>query len=303
MKVLITGATGFVGKALAKALHEKGHEVSALSRNPEKAKERLPFLKNAFRWNWRSEDPPLAAFKDCDAVINLAGENISSKRWTESEKKEIFDSRVRSTEKLVSVLKKIPHKLKVFISTSAVGFYGDRGEEVLTESSPLGWGFLPNLTYAWEEEARKIQKFGIRTVILRLGVVLGKNGGMLKKIPPIFKLGLGGPLGNGKQWLSWIRLEDLVDLFQLALEKNSMEGVYNAVSPSPVTNSDFTEAIGKLLNRPTFLKAPRFALKLFLGQVADELLLASQKVSAEKILKAGFTFKYPEINSALKNSI
>jgi len=299
MKILVTGATGFIGKQLIKKLNEKGYEIVILTRNPESASFHLPVHCEIKTWNPEGNALSSSALKGVEAVINLAGEGIADRRWSATRKRQIMQSRVMSVRRLVDVMKVMEEKPKVFVSASGIGFYGDRGEMFLDETTSEGQGFLSEVCQNWENEIFKAQELGVRTVACRLGMVLGHDGGALSKILPPFKLGLGGRLGNGAQWMSWIHIDDLVNMMIHAVETPSLDGVYNAVSPNPVRNKEFTKVLGNVLKRRTIFPVPGFVLKIGLGELSD-LLLGSQKVNARKICDSGFTFKYPYLKEALE---
>ncbi|GJL77870.1 MAG: hypothetical protein NPINA01_08590 [Nitrospinaceae bacterium] len=302
MKVLVTGATGFVGNVLLKALNARGHEIAVLTRNPDEAGSRLPVLCDIFPWNPEQAPPEANAFSGVDAVIHLAGENIAGGRWTQKRKERIKNSRILSTRHLVEAIGNLEHKPEVLVSSSAVGFYGGSGNGLLTEDHPPASCFLAEVCKEWEQEASKAESFNVRTVCLRTGMVLGKEGGAMKRMLPPFQMGLGGILENGKQWMSWIHVDDIAAMYIHAMETQSLKGVYNAVSPNPVTNLEFTKTLGKLVKRPTIFPIPELALKTIFGDMA-QILMASQKVSADKISNTGFEFKYPDLQSALQQIV
>ncbi len=299
MKVLITGATGFVGKALLKRLDQKGYDIAVLTRNPEAASFHLPVHCEVYSWNPDSDSMPTSAFNNVNAVINLAGENIADGWWTDKRKQKILESRTSSVKLLNQSMKALNQKPDVFVSASAIGFYGDSGSNLVDENSNVGSGFLSEVCQAWENEIFKIKDLGVRTVAYRIGMVLGHDGGALKRMLPPFKLGFGGRLGHGRQWMSWVHIDDLVEMIVYAIENPSVEGPVNAVSPNPVNNSDFTKILGRVLQRPVLIPVPRFALELGLGDLSH-LLLDSQRVDSNKILKYGFKFKYPILDDALR---
>jgi uncharacterized protein len=237
-----------------------------------------------------------------DAVIHLAGDNVASENWSAEKKRRIRESRSVGTRVLVDALKKCPQPPKIFVSASATGFYGNRDED-LTEESPKGEGFLPDVCEEWEREARKAENFGARVTMLRTGVVLTKDGGALEKMLTPFKFGVGGTVGSGKQWMSWIALDDVLDIYHFALENEGLRGAVNTTAPNPVTNEEFTEALGKVLNRPTILPVPEFAIKLLFGEMGERLLLEGQKVLPKKLQDAGFQFKYPNLGEALQKAV
>ena len=300
MKILITGATGFVGKILVRKLISIGHKVSVLTRDIESSRKRLPLLCEFFKWEPELYPPSSQAFEQVDAVIHLAGENIADSRWTRKKKNSIKNSRVLSTRNLVSTLASIKNPPKIFISSSAVGFYGKNKPVELYEDLDSGKDFLSNVCNEWEKEAFVAKNHNIRTVALRIGIVLGYEGGAMKKMLPPFWAGLGGNLGNGNQWMSWIHVKDLVGMIIHCIENNSIQGVYNATSPEPVTNKDFTKCLAKVLKRPALIPIPKIALKIILGEMSD-LLLGSLKVSSLKIIECGFKFKFPDLKSALND--
>lgn len=299
MKILITGATGFIAKTLLPLLSEQGHALVVLTRNLDAAGVRLPVACHPMQWNPDTGPPPAAAFKDVQAVIHLAGEGVAAGRWTRKRKQEIRRSRILSTRHLVDAMQSQERKPEVFISASAIGIYGDRGEESLSETSDTGDGFLTELCRDWEKEIFRAETNGVRCVAMRIGIVLGADGGAMKMMLPPFRLGLGGPLGNGKQWMSWIHVRDLARLFLHAVENPSLRGPVNAVAPHPVRNKEFTATLGERLGRPAFLPAPAAAIQLLLGEMS-EILLSGQKVSSDKAASSGFKFLYPKLNAALK---
>lgn len=298
MKVLITGATGFVGNKVIKALHKHGHQAVVLTRNVQKAGVRLPHSCEIFYWDPNKQIFPQEALAQVNAVIHLAGENIAEGRWTEDKKEQIKNSRVSSTRALMNGIRNSTTKPDVLVSASAIGIYGDRKDEILMENSAKDCGWLADVCYLWEKEVSKAQEMGVRTVALRIGVVLGHDGGAMKKILPPFRMALGGNLVDGKQWMSWIHLDDLAEMFVHAIENPDLRGPYNAVSPHPVTNKVFTETLAKVVNRPVFFPVPRFVLKLALGEMSS-ILLNSQYVSSNRIWKSGFKFRYPALENAL----
>jgi uncharacterized protein (TIGR01777 family) len=296
--VAITGASGLIGTALAQACARDGLRVSALVRDTARAAERLPSA-TLYPWDAQQGPPPEAAFEGVDVVVNLVGESISSGRWNEARMKRLRDSRVVATRALVDVLRGLPARPRVFISASGVGFYGDRGDEILTEVSAGGKGFTAELGRDWEAEAGKAAEIGMRVVILRSGLVLSKDGGILKKILPPFRLGLGGKIGGGSQWMPWIHLDDEIGLIRHAMEHEAVQGPLNLVAPEPVTNGEFVRTLGETLGRPTVLTAPAFALRMAFGAMTDELLLASQRAMPVRTMETGYTFQHPLLREAL----
>ncbi|HEX3901553.1 MAG TPA: TIGR01777 family oxidoreductase [Polyangia bacterium] len=296
--VAITGATGLIGTALAASCARDGIRVAALVRDTARGAERLPSA-TLHAWDATSGPPPDAAFEGVDVVVNLIGESISSGRWSEARKKRLRDSRVVATRALVDVLRGLPVRPRLLISASGVGFYGDRGTEILTEASGVGQGFAAELSRDWEAEAMKATEIGLRVVLLRSGLVLAKEGGILRKILPPFRIGLGGKIGSGTQWMPWIHLDDEIGLIRHAMEHEAVEGPLNLVAPEPVTNGEFVRALGEALGRPTALTAPAFALRLAFGAMTDELLLASQRAMPVRTLETGYTFRHPLLREAL----
>ena len=300
MKVLVTGATGFVGKRLVRRLVSLGHRVSILTRDTEIARKRLPLICDFHKWEPELYPPSSQAFNEVDAVVHLAGENIADGRWSESRKNKIKDSRVLSTRNLVSTLKSMENSPDTFVSASAVGFYGKNKPVELYEDLDSGKDFLANVCKEWEHEAFVTGKSSIRTIALRIGIVLGYEGGAMKKMLPPFWVGAGGNLGDGTQWMSWIHVNDLVEIIIHSLENKEVQGVYNATSPEPVTNKEFTKCLAKALRRPALIPVPKFALKLILGEMSD-LLLGSLKVSSKKIIESGYKFQFPDLTSSLND--
>lgn len=294
MNVLITGATGFLGRRASELLSQAGHTLLALSRDPGAAQQRIPSLSRAFSWEARGE-----ALKSCEAVIHLAGETVAG-RWTEAKKRAIRDSRVLGTRDLVEALVKLDVRPKVFISASAIGYYGDRGEEVLTEDSPPGSDFLAQVCQDWEGEAARAESLGIRVVRLRLGLVLGPGGGALQAMLPLFQLGLGGPLGSGKQFWSWVHRDDTIGAIMFALARDDLRGPVNVTAPQPVRQREFARILGRILRRPAILPAPAFALKIVLGEFASGLL-SSQRVLPQRLTQTGYRFRCAELEPALRN--
>lgn len=299
MKALVTGATGFIGKALCEQL-DAPH---VLSRNPEKAKQKLGDV-TAFAWaDPVNEPPPAEAFEGVDTVFHLAGENIAEGAWTDAKKKRIHDSRAEATARLVEAMIELENKPKTFVSTSAIGYYGSRGDELLTEESTQGEDFLAQVCGDWEAAAKKAARKKIRVVNPRIGVVLGNGGGALSKMLIPFKLCLGGRLGGGQQWMSWIHHDDVVGLLLWGAQTEDLEGPYNVVAPDPLINIDFTKALGRAVGRPTPFPAPAVAMRFALGEMADALLLSSTRVKPAVALEKGYTFKYPGIDAALANLV
>jgi uncharacterized protein len=278
MNVAITGASGFLGRALSERLRASGHDVTGISLRTQ---------------------PPPEVFAGCQAVVNLAGEPVAQ-RWTVAARERISNSRIQGTRSLVAALRK--HPPQVLVSASAVGYYGSRGDEILTEDSPPAHDFLGQLALAWEQEALTAQHFGVRVVTPRIGVVLGRGGGALAQMLSPFRLGVGGRLGTGKQWMSWIALDDLVSLLEFAIEDAALSGPVNAVAPNPVTNAVFTRELGVALHRPAILPVPAFALKLLFGEMS-QILLEGQRAIPQAALRAGFRFRFAELGEALRAAL
>jgi uncharacterized protein (TIGR01777 family) len=302
MKILITGATGFVGKVLTSRLLEMGHEVNVLTRNSRKAKKIFPQEKvSAFQWKNNLELPPAESVEGINGVINLMGENIGAKRWSPDQKRILRESRVDATINLVSLIENnVSRPLDFFITASAVGIYPVNSINVMDEDSKIGHTFLSELCIAWEEASSALTKTK-RRVVIRTAVVLEKSDGALKKMLPPFKMGLGGPIGDGNQMMSWIHIEDLINLYIAAVGDDSYSGIYNAAAPTPVNNFDFTKALGHALHRPTLIPVPTLPLKLAFGEMST-VILDSQAVVSKRLKDIGFHFKYEKIDSAL-NSI
>ena len=300
MKVLVTGATGFVGRKLINSLVSNDHSVVILSRDKDSALKKFDGLQNiqAFSWNPINGLPPQEAFDGVEAVVNLMGENISARRWSDDQKERILASRETGTSNLVQAIDKFcDNPLSVFISASAIGYYVANLQDELDEGSPKGDSFLADVCDRWEKAANKVQKAD-RTVNLRIGVVLGKDGGALEKLAPIFKLGGGGPIGSGSMQMSWIHVDDLVGIIEYALSEKNMSKVVNAVSPQPVSNLIFSKALAKSLSRPCIFPVPPFMLKLVYGEMS-QIMLDSQRILPRALMQSGYEFKYPEIDKAL----
>ncbi len=294
MKVLITGASGLVGTDLQAFLTTGGHEVFSLSRKPSSEEDKR------FHWDPASGEIEKDKLEGFDAVVHLAGENIAGGRWTEEKKQKIRDSRVKGTQLLCETLASLNQPPKVLVSASAIGYYGDRGDEEMTEESDPGSGFLCGICKDWEAATSPASDKGIRVVHARIGVILTPKGGALAKMLFPFKMGAGGKIGSGKQYMSWIGLDDVVAAFHHAVVNESVQGPVNLVSPNPVTNLEFTKTLGKVLARPTFMPMPSFGARLAFGEMADELLLASTKVKPVRLLESGYEFRHPELEDALR---
>lgn len=294
MKVAISGASGLVGSALVPALAAGGHEVVRLVR-------RAPETKAEVRWDPEAGAIDAAALEGLDAVVNLSGENIAASRWTEARKALLRSSRLGPTALLARALASLARKPKVFVSASAMGAYGNRGDAWVSEKDAAADDFLGRLSVEWEQAAAPAAAAGIRVVHPRIGIVLSPRGGALGKMLLPFKAGLGGVLGNGTQYMSWIAIDDVVGVFQHLLERDDLAGPVNAVAPEPVTNAVFTKTLGRVLGRPTVAPAPAFALRLAFGEMADAALLSSTRVKPERLLASGYRFRFPELEGALRH--
>lgn len=302
MKVIITGATGFIGRALSENLVAVENQVIALSRNRDQAESVLGNKVTCAEWDGTTSSGWANFVEDSDVIVNLAGANLSSKIWTSSYKKEIWDSRVNSGRAVVQAVIRAKHKPRLVIQASAIGYYGSTGDEVLNENSLKGSGFLSDLVQAWEGSTKEIEAYGVKRIIIRSGVVLGKDVALLSILKIPFKLYVGGYAGSGKQWLSWIHLEDEVRIIRFLIDNPHIGGKVNLVSPEPVKMKEFAQTTGKVLKRPSWTKAPAFLMKLVLGDMAKETILASQKIFPKKLLESGYQFKYPNLEPALAES-
>ena len=301
MRILISGATGLVGSAVMQHARDIGDEPLRLARPVLSHRDAtVGAPQTSIRW-----DPAAGALdsgaEGADAIVHLAGASIGEGRWTEGRKRVLRESRVEATRQLVSALRKLRRPPRIFVAASAVGFYGDRSDEILSETTSPGSDFLATLTRDWEAESDAAAAFGARVVLLRFGVILARRGGALPRIVFPFSVGAGGPIGSGKQWMSWITLEDAVSIIYFALRTDSMRGPVNAVAPSPVRNADFGRVLGHVLHRPAFVRTPSFVLRLALGEMADALLLSSQRAIPERLGRLGYKFIYPELRPALES--
>jgi hypothetical protein len=300
MRVIITGATGFIGRALCQELG-RDYEVIALSRNAESAQQSIGDAAKVVQWDART---PAGWDRDADgahAIINLAGENLASGRWSQARKSRILQSRLDAVKAVVETVKRLHNKPKVVILASAIGYYGPRQDEQLDEASTPGEGFLANVCRQVEHSAEEFENLGVRCVVIRTGVVLGRGGGALPRLILPFRLYLGGHLGSGGQWFSWISLKDEVAAIRFLVENEHLRGVFNLTAPKPVTMKEFCQILGKVLNRPAWLNVPAFAARLALGEMADEMLLSGQRVLPTRLQAAGFKFRYPDLEKALSD--
>ncbi|HLK60309.1 MAG TPA: TIGR01777 family oxidoreductase [Chthonomonadaceae bacterium] len=308
MKVVVTGATGVIGKPLCGLLLEAGHQVVVFSRDAAKAQATLGAKVESVAWGGQAGSEWRAAFGSADTVVHLAGESVGGQRWNDAFKEKIRRSRVDTTRTLVEAMAQSERKPAAFVCASAVGFYGDRRDETLNEDSPPGSDFLGQVCKEWEAEAQKAEALGVRVARMRIGIVLGKEGALEKMLHPLplplspWKLGLGGPLGSGKQWMPWVHLDDTAGLFFWATTNDAVSGPINVAAPDPVTNAEFSHALGRALHRPSFAAVPAFALKAMLGEFA-EILLGGQRLLPSRALALGYTFRYPELDAALQSLV
>jgi len=297
MKIVIAGGTGFVGEPLVRQLIARGDDVAVLSRHPARVK-----AGRGVAWDGRSAGAWTAEVDAADAVINLAGENIGDGRWTDERKKRLVDSRIDATGAIVTALTNAPRRKRTLVNASAVGYYGYDRESEADESGSKGKGFLADLVEQWENAARRAENVA-RVVIPRFGVILAGDGGALQKMILPFKFGAGGPVGSGKQWMSWVDRDDVLSGIQWALQSDSLHGVYNITSPQPVQNREFAKAVGRVLHRPAFMPAPAPALRLVFGQMAEEILLGGQRAVPRRAEGAGFRFAYRDVEAALRHAL
>jgi uncharacterized protein (TIGR01777 family) len=297
MKCLLSGGSGFIGRHVVNRLLQDSHYVGILTRQPGRHA-RTAIATHT--WDPLAGPPPLESLNGFDCVIHLAGENVAQ-RWTPDVKRRIHDTRVAGARHLIDGIESVRHKPKVFISASAIGIYGDRGDEILTEASAPGEGFLADTCRAWEAEADRARRFGLRVVKIRIGFVLGRDGGALAKMVPAFKAFAGGKLGSGKQWMPWIHVDDVAEIFAYAVN-HEISGVWNAVAPEPVRNAEFTKQLASSLGRPALLPVPRPALKLAFGEFAEHMLDSARVVPAN-LLNAGFRFTHPDLSESLNSVV
>ena len=286
MKIVVAGGTGFLGTPLVERLKKRGEDVIVLTRSAR-----------GLEWHPPALGPWSAAAANADVVINLAGENIGEGRWSQSRKQRLVSSRLDAIYALVEAMRANPSKPRTFISVSAVGYYGLLGDEIADETSPRGRGFLAELTEKWEAAAREAEPFA-RLVILRFGVVLDDSGGALKKMLLPFRFGIGGPIGSGRQWMSWIDRDDALRAIEWAIDNPTARGIYNVTAPTPARNRDFAKALGRAIHRPALLPTPALPLRILFGDMADEVLLGGQRVVPARITGAGFAFRYPTLEQA-----
>ena len=298
MKVLVSGTSGLVGAMLVPKLASAGHDVRRLVRNASRA------ASGDLVWNPAAGELDVAALEAFDAVVNLSGESIASGRWTARKKAEIRQSRISATNTLAKALAQLTTRPRTLVNASAIGFYGNRGEERLDETSSTGSDdFLSEVCRAWESATEPAARVGVRVVVTRFGVILSANGGALAKMLLPFKLGLGGKIGSGRQYMSWVAIDDVVGAIMHCLNDQSLRGPVNVVAPEPVTNAKYTKTLGRVLARPTIFPMPAFAARAAFGQMADELLLSGQRVEPAKLLASGYAFKYPSLEATLRHGL
>lgn len=299
MDVVVVGGTGFIGQPLCRLLSDAGHAVTVLTRDAKRAAERLPANMRAVEWRADQPGEWEEAVARCDAAINLAGVSIGGQRWTPEYKQRIRDSRILPTRALVAVMSRSPRPGRVLLSASGIGFYGDTGDRIVDEQSSPGHDFLAQLSVDWEGEARKAEEAGVRVVLLRTGLVLGRGGGVLGAMEPIFRRGVGGPLGSGRQWVSWIHIDDETGMIRWAMENPQVAGPMNLVTPHPVTMREFAASLGRALHRPAIFPVPAFMLKLVVGEFAESML-TGQRAMPTLAQQLGYRWKYPTLDEALR---
>lgn len=299
-RVIISGATGFIGKALCRHLLEAGYDVVGLSRDPDKGKEFLPGEVNFARWDAKSAEGWMDHADGAFAIVNLAGENIASGRWTKQRKQRILESRLDAGKALVEAVEKVKTKPQVVIQSSGIGYYGDSGDEIVDETSPPGSGFLVEVAKEWEKTTQEVESMGVRHVVIRTGVVLGAEGGFLSRIILPYRFFLGGHMGSGKQWIPWIHMDDEAKAIRFLMEKEGLQGAFNLTAPNPLTSRDFSKVLGRVMKKPAWLAIPGFVLRLFFGEMASELILSGQRALPKRLLESGYQFIYPELEPALR---
>lgn len=296
MHILITGGTGFIGSALCKQFKDLGFRVSIITRkltNKTKLDQSIDFITNLNNIN-----------QYYDVIINLAGEPLNKRRWNEEVKQEIYNSRINTTKEIINYIEKSQVKTKLLISGSAIGYYGNDADKTFTENSTPGdTGFTHKLCNDWEQTALQAIQYGVRVCLIRTGIVLGKNGGALKELMTPFKFGLGAILGNGKQWMPWIHIQDMIEAIMFLINNDNLNGAFNLTAPTPVTNKEFSKQLAKSLERPCFLRLPNMVVKIMFGEMGETLLLNGQKVIPDKLIKSGYKFKFQDLDSALENLI
>ena len=294
-RIIIAGGSGFVGQVLSNSLSAVGYDVEILTRGPD--------APGRIHWDGKPDSPWVQAISGTQAVINLVGENVAEGAWTLEKKRRIRDSRVGSVKAIVEAIDAAVEPPAVLMQASATGIYGDTADVEIDEACPYGSGFLADVCKEWEMQAHYVTEYGVRLCLLRLGLVLGPDGGVLQKVLPPFKMGVGGHLGNGKQWMSWIHLADIVGAIRHLLENDKLDGAFNLTAPQPLQGKEFFTTLAKILKRPCFMHVPEFALKTAFGQMAREMLLSSQRVLPQRLLKSGYVFQYNELERALSDLV
>jgi hypothetical protein len=302
-KVIVSGATGFIGTVLCRQLTSRGYDVVVLSRNPEKGAAHFSSTVTVIGWDARSAAGWAQQADGAHGIINLTGENIAAGRWTRTQKEKIRQSRLAAGTAIVDALAQVRTKPRVVIQASGIGYYGNRGAELLDETSSSGTGFLADLARDWERSTARVEAMGIRHVIVRTGIVLGTGGGFLSRVLLPFRLFMGGHIGSGRQWLSWIHIKDHVDAMCFLLERSELHGPFNLCSPNPLMAREFFRVLGNAMGRPSWLPVPGFALRIMFGQMAEELILSGQRALPKRLLEAGFAFSYPEAGVALREIV
>jgi uncharacterized protein (TIGR01777 family) len=300
VRILVAGGTGFIGRPLVKFLVSEGHQVIVLTRNPHDAAKRLTGGVEVEEWDAFTPGPWTSRVSETDAIINLVGERLDAKRWTEAQRKRIVDTRVDVTRVLIQAIGQARHKPATLVNASAVGYYGSTGEEEVTENSPGGRGFLAEVCGRWESEARGAEQYGVRTVLLRTGVVLGERGGVLNRMVPPFRFFIGGPIGSGNQWLPWVHRDDVLGVLQFVLSTRGLSGPVNVVAPESVSMRQFCAALGRVLHRPSWMRVPSFVVRLAFGEMGG-MVLEGQRVVPMVLQKSGYSFRYPSLDRALEN--
>ena len=301
--VIVSGATGFIGSALCRELAARGYAIVVLSRNPGKGAAHFGSHVKVVGWDAQSAAGWAEYAEGAQGIINLTGENIAAGRWTRERKEKILQSRLAAGRAIDEVLGQVSTKPRVVIQASGIGYYGNRGDELLDENSSSGTGFLAAVARDWERSTARAEVMGIRHVVIRTGIVLGPDGGFLSRVLLPFRLFMGGHMGNGRQWLSWIHIKDEVDAICFLLERPDLHGPFNLCSPNPLVARDFFRALGKAMGRPSWLPVPGYALRIMFGQMAEELILSGQRALPKRLLEAGFSFRYPEAEMALQNLV
>ncbi len=299
-RIVITGATGLIGKKLVNVLIERGDNVVIFGRDLNKLKSVFPNSNDLVAWDYHKPELWKSQLEKSDAVVHLAGTNLFAKRWNASFKREVTESRKISTQNIAEAIKSCTNKPEVFISASGIGYYGDCNDSTLTEESPLGNDFLADVCKVWESEAATVETVGVRSVRIRTGLVLSTEDGALKKMLPSFKFFIGGPLGNGNQWASWLHIDDIVGIYVHAIDNKKLIGAVNAAAPNPVRMKEFAHTLGKVLKRPSLFPVPKFVLKIVVGEAA-EVVTASQRVDVKKLLESGYQFKFGQLEDALRD--